>query len=105
MTLYRDFVKSQAYPKPFIAELGSKNPAIIASKADLSKAAKGVVRSAFGYSGQKCSATSRVYVERGVKNDFLKILKDKVEHLKVGDPRDKEAFVGPVIIEKMVKKY
>jgi 1-pyrroline-5-carboxylate dehydrogenase len=105
MKLYRDFVNKQPYPKPFIAEMGSKNPAIISSSADLEKAAEGVVRGAFGYSGQKCSATSRVYVERGVKNDFLKILKDKVDHLQVGDPREKESFVGPVINEKMVKKY
>src|SRR5260370_37126597 len=105
MKLYRDFVNKQQYRKPVIAEMGSKNPALITSTADLEKAAEGVVRGAFGYSGQKCSATSRVYVERGIKNDFLKILKDKVDNLKVGDPRDKDAFVGPVINEKMVKKY
>src|SRR5947199_10625628 len=105
MKLYRDFVNKQPYPKPFIAEMGSKNPALITSNADLERAAEGVVRGAFGYSGQKCSATSRVYVERGIKNDFLKILKEKVEHLKVGDPRDKDAFVTPVINERMVKKY
>ncbi len=105
MKLYRDFVNKQPYPKPFIAEMGSKNPALITSNADLEKAAEGVVRSAFGYGGQKCSATSRVYVERGVKNDFLKILKEKVDNLRVGDPRDKETFVGPVINEKAVKKF
>src|SRR5437879_10916965 len=69
MQLYREFVVEQPYPKPFIAEMGSKNPAIVTSKADLDKAAEGVVRSAFGYDGQKCSATSRVYVERGVRED------------------------------------
>ncbi len=105
MKLYRDFVNNQPYPKPFIAEMGSKNPAIITSKADLEKAAEGVVRGAFGYSGQKCSATSRVYVDRGIKNDFLKILKNKVEQLKVGDPRDKDVFVGPVVNEKALKNY
>ncbi len=105
MQLYRDFVNNQPYPKPFISEMGSKNPALITSKADLEKAAEGVVRGAFGYSGQKCSATSRVYVERGIKNDFLKILSDKVEKLKVGDPRDKDVFVGPVVNERAVKKY
>ena len=105
MKLYRDFVNKQPYPKPFIAEMGSKNPALVTSNADLEKAAEGIVRSAFGYGGQKCSATSRVYVERGVKNDFLKILKEKVENLRVGDPRDKETFVGPVINEKAVKKF
>lgn len=105
MNIYREFVNSQPYPKPFISEMGSKNPAIITSKGELEKAAEGVVRSAYGYAGQKCSATSRVYVERGIKSDFLKILQDKVDRLKVGDPRDKDVFVGPVIDEKAVKKY
>ena len=106
MTLYRDFVAKQPYPKPFISEMGSKNPVIVTSKADLDKAAEGVVRSAFGYDGQKCSATSRVYVERGVREDFLKALKLKVEKLAVvGDPRQKSTFVGPVIDEKAFKKY
>src|SRR5437879_12833955 len=73
MQLYRDFVMKQPYPKPFIAEMGSKNPAIVTSKADLDKAAEGVVRSAFGYDGQKCSATSRVYVERCVGEECVKI--------------------------------
>jgi 1-pyrroline-5-carboxylate dehydrogenase len=106
MQLYRDFVNKQAYPKPFIAEMGSKNPAIVTAKADLDRAAEGVVRGAFGYSGQKCSATSRVYVERGVRDDFLKILKMKVDKVAVaGDPRLKPTFVGPVIDEKAFKKY
>ncbi len=105
MQLYRDFVNKQPYPKPFISEMGSKNPAIITLKADLQKAAEGVIRGAYGYGGQKCSATSRVYVERGIKNDFLKILKDKVSDIKVGDPREKGVFVGPVIDERAVKKY
>ncbi len=105
MKLYRDFVNNQPYPKPFISEMGSKNPAVVSSKADLEKAAEGVVRGAFGYGGQKCSATSRVYVERGAKNDFLRILKHKVEALKVGDPRDKETFVGPVVNGRAVKVY
>ena len=105
MQLYRDFVNKQPFPKPFIAEMGSKNPAIITSKADLEKAAEGVVRGAYGYGGQKCSATSRAYVERGIKNDFLKILKSKVDQLKVGDPRQRDVFVGPVIDERAVKKF
>jgi 1-pyrroline-5-carboxylate dehydrogenase len=106
MQLYRDFVNKQPYPKPFISEMGSKNPAIITKKADLDKAAEGVIRGAYGYGGQKCSATSRVYVERGVENDFLKILKSKVEKIAVvGDPRHKTTFVGPIIDEKALKKY
>src|SRR5436853_6953486 len=86
--------------------MGSKNPAIVTSKADLDKAAEGVVRSAFGYDGQKCSATSRVYVERGVREDFLKILKSKVEKVAVvGDPRQKSTVVRPVIDDTVFRKY
>lgn len=104
--LYKEFVNHQEYPKPFIAEMGSKNPAIVSASADLDRAAEGVVRAAYGYSGQKCSATSRVYVERGVREDFLKMLKAKVEKVAVvGDPRVKSTFVGPVIDEKAFKKY
>ncbi|MBA2570458.1 MAG: aldehyde dehydrogenase family protein, partial [Chloroflexi bacterium] len=58
--LYKEFAK--AYPKPVIVEMGGKNPAIVSRKADLDEAAEGVMRAAFGFSGQKCSANSRVYV-------------------------------------------
>src|SRR5205809_7442687 len=85
--------------------MGSKNPAIVTAKADLDKAAEGVVKGAYGYSGQRGSATSRVYVERGVREDFLKILKSKVDKIVVGDPRQKATFVGPVIDDKAFKKY
>ncbi|MDD1716821.1 MAG: aldehyde dehydrogenase family protein, partial [Methanoregulaceae archaeon] len=63
-----NFADKQAYEKPLVAEMGSKNPVIVSSKADLSDAVEGVVRSAFGYGGQKCSATSRVYVQETIKD-------------------------------------
>ena len=62
--LYKNFARR--YPKPVIVEMGGKNPAIVSRHADLDEAAEGVMRSAFGFSGQKCSANSRVYVERPV---------------------------------------
>ncbi len=65
--LYKDFAK--AYPKPVIVEMGGKNPAIVTARADLDEAAEGVMRAAFGLSGQKCSANTRVYVERPVYDD------------------------------------
>ncbi|MDD1665233.1 MAG: aldehyde dehydrogenase family protein, partial [Methanomicrobiales archaeon] len=61
--LLRNFSARQPWPKPLVAEMGSRNPVIITAKADLGKAAEGVARAAFGYSGQKCSAASRVYVQ------------------------------------------
>ncbi len=51
--------------------MGGKNPTIVTKRADLDKATDGVIRSAFGFGGQKCSANSRVYVEREIYDDFL----------------------------------
>ena len=70
--LYKHFAKT--YPKPVIAEMGGKNPTIVSRTADLDKAADGVARAAFGFGGQKCSANSRVYVEREVHDEFVQRL-------------------------------
>jgi len=100
--LQRSFAERQPYPKPVIAEMGSKNPVIVTAKADLAKAVGGIARSAFGYCGQKCSAASRVYVETPVFGPFLAALKAKAESLVIGDPRDRSTFTGPVIDAKAV---
>jgi len=105
MRLYRRFLTSQGYPKPVVIEMGSKNPTIVTSNADLDKAVEGVVRAAFGYSGQKCSAASRVYVQRDVRPRFLELLKARAGHLIVGDPRRKDVFVGPVINDAAVARF
>jgi len=97
MSLYHDFLTHQPYAKPVLMELGSKNPAIITAKADLKKAVEGVVRAAYGYSGQKCSANSRVYVQSAVKDEFLEMLKERLSSLNVSDPREKASFMGPII--------
>jgi 1-pyrroline-5-carboxylate dehydrogenase len=105
MKLYRRFNAEQPYPKPIMLEMGSKNPTIVTSKADLGKAVEGTVRAAFGYGGQKCSATSRVYVQEGVKDKFLSALDERVSKLKVGDPRERDVFMGPLINPKAVAKF
>src|SRR5437899_2422317 len=79
--------------------------AIVAASADLDKAALGVVRAAFGYGGQKCSACSRVLVERRVKDAFLAKLIAETEKLKVGDPTVRDVYLGPVINEAAVATY
>ncbi|HZW56823.1 MAG TPA: aldehyde dehydrogenase family protein [Nitrososphaerales archaeon] len=84
-------------PRPFIAEMGGKNATIVTKNADLEKAAEGVIKAAFGYGGQKCSACSRVYVQNSVKDEFVKRLVEKASALKVGDPAEKETFLGPLI--------
>ena len=68
-------------------------------------AAEGVLRSAFGFSGQKCSACSRVYVERSVANEFAGKLADRAARLRVGDPLDRDAYMGPVIDAEAVERF
>jgi len=97
MELYRGMAGKSPFPKPVIAEMGSKNPCIVTSHADIEKAAEGIIRAAFGFSGQKCSATSRVYVDTKIAVPFLDILKERISRIVVGDPRDRAAFTGPVI--------
>jgi 1-pyrroline-5-carboxylate dehydrogenase len=96
---------SQNYPKPCITEMGGKNPAIVTHHADLDKATDGIMRAAFGLDGQKCSACSRVYVERGMKDQFLDLLVEKTRKLKIGDPLDRTVFMGPVINRNAQEKF
>jgi 1-pyrroline-5-carboxylate dehydrogenase len=101
--LNKSFAKE--HPKPIITEMGGKNPAIVSAKADLDKATDGVLRSSFGYTGQKCSACSRVLVERAVYDDFVAMLVDKTTALSVGDPLRKEIYMGPVIFQESIKRF
>jgi 1-pyrroline-5-carboxylate dehydrogenase len=101
--LYKSFAKD--VPKPIITEMGGKNPAIVSAKADLDKAADGVLRSAFGYTGQKCSACSRVLVQREVYDDLVARLTHKTRDIVVGDPLRQEVYMGPVIFSESVKRF
>jgi 1-pyrroline-5-carboxylate dehydrogenase len=103
MSVYRQF--ATAYPKPVICEMGGKNPAIVSALADLDVAAAGVARSAFGFSGQKCSACSRVYVQRPVVDSFTAKLAERAGSLVVGDPTSRDAFLGPVISAEAVARF
>jgi 1-pyrroline-5-carboxylate dehydrogenase len=75
------------------------------ASADLDAAAEGVMRSAFGLQGQKCSACSRVYVHSAVKDRFTQILLEKTAALTVGDPTRDGIFLGPLIHERAFKSY
>ena len=103
MGIYRSF--ATAYPKPVICEMGGKNPTIVTKHADLDKATDGVLRSAFGFGGQKCSANSRVYVQREVYDEFLSKLTEKTEAVRVGDPLKRDVYLGPLINDAAVKTY
>ena len=98
MTMLRHMASSTAM-RPVLAEMGGKNPAFVTASADLALAATGVARSAFGLSGQKCSALSKVYVAGSIMDDFVHALVETTNKLKVGDPRNRDVFMGPVIDE------
>jgi len=93
--VYRGF--ASRYPKPCIAEMGGKNPALVMPSADLDEAAEGIMKSAFGLQGQKCSACSRIYVHRDVLNRFTEMLVEKTRQIAIGDPAKQENWLGPVI--------
>jgi 1-pyrroline-5-carboxylate dehydrogenase len=104
MTMLCHAAAAQAM-KPVLAEMGGKNPAFVAASADLAVAAAGVARSAFSLSGQKCSAASKAYVASAALDDFLNALVDATVKLVVGDPRERDVFMGPVIDDEAVGRF
>ncbi len=103
MEIYRTF--AGAFPKPAICEMGGKNPVIVSRHADLDVAAEGTMRSAFGLTGQKCSAASRAYVERDVYDAFITALVARAESVAIGDPLDRTTWMGPIIDAAAVERY
>lgn len=93
------------YPRPCIAEMGGKNPCIVTEHADLERAAAGIVRSAYGMGGQKCSALSRLYLHERVADELIERLREKIAALSLGDPTKREHWLGPVINEDAVARY
>ncbi|AFZ05433.1 delta-1-pyrroline-5-carboxylate dehydrogenase [Oscillatoria nigro-viridis PCC 7112] len=87
----------QKHLKRVIAEMGGKNAIIVDESADLDQAVAGVVYSAFGYSGQKCSACSRVIVVESVYDNFVARLVEATRSLNVGPAENPGTQVGPVI--------
>lgn len=83
-----------------IAELGGKNAIIIDDDANLDEAVLGVLQSAFGYAGQKCSACSRAIVLAGAYDDFVKRLEGAVKSVVLGPAEAPGTFIGPVIDEE-----
>jgi 1-pyrroline-5-carboxylate dehydrogenase len=103
MYLYRTV--NERRPKPVTAEMGGKNPVIVTKSADLDVAAEGIARGAFGFSGQKCSATSRVYVEDDVYDRFVDKLVARTKDIVIGPPAENGVFVGPVIDRAAVDRF
>jgi 1-pyrroline-5-carboxylate dehydrogenase len=105
MRIIRTFAAGGRWPRPCIAEMGGKNPVIVSRNADLDSAALGIMRSAFGLQGQKCSAASRIFVEKPVYGAFVERLLALVRAIKVGDPTVRENWMGPVINAGAAKEY
>jgi len=103
MHIFHEF--SQNFIRPTIVEMGGKNPAIVMPSADLDVAAEGVMKSAFGLQGQKCSACSRVYVHKKVKDKFVDLLLQKTAKIAIGDPSQRDIYLGPVINEGAYDKF
>jgi len=88
--------KGQIWIKRTVLEMGGKDSIIVAADCDIDAAVEGVVLSAFGFNGQKCSACSRAIVEDSIYDSFLELLEERVEQIKVGDPL-KNTYMGPVV--------
>lgn len=104
MTIYRE-AATGTHAKPVLAEMGGKNATIISAHADIDKAVQGVTRSAFGMSGQKCSACSRVFVDNALKQEFLEKLVASAEQIVIGDPTDQNVWMGPVSTPQAYANY
>jgi 1-pyrroline-5-carboxylate dehydrogenase len=87
----------QLWIKRVVAEMGGKDAIIVDGDSDLDTAVEGVAVSAFGYSGQKCSACSRAIVDAKVYDEFVEKLKARTEKIAVGEPDANGYYMGPVI--------
>lgn len=90
--------------RPVLAEMGGQNPALVLRSANLEAAVAGIVRSAFGLSGQKCSSCRRVIVERPVAAELQRRLSESAATMTVGDPADASSELGPVIDEAIAAR-
>ena len=90
--------------KPYSLEMGGKNAIVVMEDADMDLAVDGVVWGAFGTTGQRCTACSRVFVQDSIKDEFTDKLVKRAEALFVGDGSDDKVDMGPVINEKALNK-
>jgi acyl-CoA reductase-like NAD-dependent aldehyde dehydrogenase len=90
-------IQERAVGKKVQLEMGGKNPFLVMEDADLSDAATKLAYGAFGFAGEKCTASSRAVVVEEVYDEFLENLKSATEAMKVGDPLDEDTDIGPVV--------
>lgn len=104
MKIHHDFGGGR-WVRPTILELGGKNPAIVTKNANLEDAAVGIVRSAFGLQGQKCSACSRVLIEAPVYDQLVSRLMELTNKFVIGDPTERSVYLGPVVNKSSYRDY
>lgn len=100
--------KGQVWLKRVIAEMGGKDAILVDEDVDTDMAADAIVKSAFGFSGQKCSACSRAIIHEKVYDEVVEKVIQLTKDIKVGDPSDPKTFMGPVNDDKAfasIKKY
>jgi 1-pyrroline-5-carboxylate dehydrogenase len=85
--------------------MGGKNACIVTASADLDRAAPGIVRSAYGMGGQKCSALSRLYVDARVADDLIEKVKRQITAIRIGDPALRANWLGPVVNQRAYDNY
>jgi 1-pyrroline-5-carboxylate dehydrogenase len=95
--------EGQVWVKRVVAEMGGKDAIIVDRDVDLDDAASGVVQSAFGFQGQKCSACSRAIIHRDVYDQMLEKIVERTEKIKVGDPVEPATGMAAVINQKAFK--
>ena len=106
-TIYAEAAKTrpgQKWLKRVIAEMGGKDAMVIDESADLDFSADQIVKAAFGFSGQKCSACSRAIIHEKVYDELVELIQEKTDRLTVGDPSNYDNFMGPVNDEKAFEK-
>lgn len=96
--------EGQNHIKRVIAEMGGKDAIVVDNEADLQIATDAIVYSAFGFSGQKCSACSRVIAHQDIYDELLERVKEAAEKIKVGNAAEPDTYVGPVIDQKSLDK-
>ncbi|GIM46784.1 aldehyde dehydrogenase [Collibacillus ludicampi] len=86
--------------KKISMELGGKSPAIVFADADLESALDAVVWGIFSFNGERCTANSRLFLQKPIYDTFVEALKERVSNIVVGDPMDESTEVGPLIHKK-----
>lgn len=95
--LYHNQRSGHSYPVKVVAEMGGKNAIIVTANAEPDETVAGILFSAFGHAGQKCSAASRVIVDERIKDLLLERLSQAIKDLQVGRPFDPDCVVNPLI--------